>query len=505
MQASKRVAKNTLILYMRMVITVFVSLYSTRLILEALGASDFGIFNVVGGAITMLTFLNAAMASATQRFMSYAQGEGDEKRQKSIFNVSIILHFFIAIIVVLLLEGVGLFLFKGILQIEPDRIDVAKIIYQFLIISTFFTIMSVPYDAVINAHENMLFVAILGVVESIFKLGIAIYVTYTGFDKLESYGLLMAILTVLLLLIRRSYCVSKYQEVVIELRKHLDSRLIRNMTSFAGWSFLSSSSGMVANYGQGIVINMFFGTIVNAAQGIASQVSGQLSVFANVLLSALNPIIDKSEGAGNRQLMLKASIMGSKVSFFMLMFFYIPVLIEMPFLFKLWLKDVPEFAIIFCRLQLIRNLVEQLFITLGSSISAVGNIKHYKIYQSILNLFPLVFAYLLFLMEFPPYFMYIVFIFYALLMGFITLYFAKKNIGLSIIAFTNEVIVKCLIPFVFVFVLTSISVQFLNEGIFRLFVICTLSTVLFLLTVWLIGFNTEEKSSIREIITKKSK
>ena len=180
MKPAKRVAINTGILYARMAITMFISLYSTRLILAALGAEDFGIFNLVGGTIAMLTFLNVAMAGATQRFMSYAEGEGDIQKQKNIFNVSVLLHFLIAIIVIILLEIVGYFLFKGILKIPDERIGIAKIIYQFMLVSTFFTIISVPYDAVINAHENMLLVAILGVVEAVSKLGIAFFVTYTS-------------------------------------------------------------------------------------------------------------------------------------------------------------------------------------------------------------------------------------------------------------------------------------------------------------------------------------
>jgi len=317
MEQAKRVAKNTGILYVRMAITVFLSLYITRLVLAALGAENFGIFNLVGGAIAMLSFLNGAMSSASQRFMSYAQGEGDHKKQKYIFNVSTLLHFFIAIAVVILLELAGYFFFNGLLKIDPDRMYAAKIIYQFLIVSTFFTVISVPYDAVINAHENMLFVAITGIIESILKLGIAFYITYTNFDKLISYGLLMASLAILMLIIKQIYCHIKYEEVTINIRKYRDKDIFKEMTGFAGWSFLGSSSSLIANYGQGIVLNIFFGTFVNAAQGISIQVSGQLSAFATTMMKALNPVLAKSEGAGNRKLMIKASMIGSKVSFFM--------------------------------------------------------------------------------------------------------------------------------------------------------------------------------------------
>jgi Na+-driven multidrug efflux pump len=189
---ANRVVKNTGILYARMAITVFISLYATRLILNALGTTDFGIFNVVAGAIAMLTFLNSAMAGATQRFISYAEGAGDTEKVKTIFNVSIVLHLGIALLVGLVLEVGGYFLFDGLLKIPMDRLATAQLIYQFMIVSTVLTIISVPYDAIINAHENMLIFAILGVVEALFKLSIALYITYNGSDKLVMYGLLTA-------------------------------------------------------------------------------------------------------------------------------------------------------------------------------------------------------------------------------------------------------------------------------------------------------------------------
>ncbi|WP_430936216.1 hypothetical protein [Saccharicrinis sp. 156] len=488
-----------------MAITVFISLYTTRLILSALGVGDFGIYNVVGGAIAMLTFLNSAMASATLRFMSYFQGDRNFLKQRQVFNVSVLLHLLIAIAVVIILEIAGVFLFDSILKIDPNRMESARLVFQFLVISTFFIVISVPYDAVINAHENMLFVALLGILEAILKLSIAFYISYTNFDKLVSYGLLMASLTFLLLIIKRIYCHLKYEEVRINFVKFYNKNLFKEMSSFASWSFLGSSTSMVSNYGQNIVINMFFGTIVNAAQGVAVQISGQLSVFANVLLKALNPVIDKSEGAGDRKLMLKASIMGSRVSFFMLMFFYIPVMVEMPYIFNLWLKDVPEFAVVFCRLTLIRNLVEQLFLTIESSISAVGNIKQYKIYQSIFHLFPLILTFVLFSFDSPAYIMYIVFIFYSVFTGVLTVFFAKKTSGLSVRLFLNEVVYRCGVSFLFVLLISTVPVLIFSEGILRLLLVVAISSLLYGITIWNFGFTEVERITVKNIIANKSK
>ncbi len=494
MQQAKTVAKNTGILYVQMAITVFMSLYATRLVLAALGAEDFGIFNVVGGAIAMLTFLNTAMAAASQRYMSYASGEGDIDKQKNIFNISVKLHFFIALIVVLLLEIVGYFLFDGILKIAADRIQVAQLIYQFLIVSTFFTIISVPYDAVINAHENMLLVAILRIIETVLKLAIAVFITYTALDKLYMYGLLMAILSVVLLVFRQIYCHRKYEEVVINIKKYKDQSLFKEMTSFAGWSFLGSSTSMLANYGQGIVLNMFFGTTVNAAQGISQQISGQLSAFAGVMLKALNPVIAKSEGAGNRNLMMQASIFGSKISFFLLVIFYVPMLFEMPYVFNLWLKEVPEFAVIFCRLLLIRNLIEQLFLTLTSSIGAVGNIKEFRIWTSLLNFFPLIISYIFFELGFEAYYLYVIFIIYSIINSIMILFFAKKVCNLSIESFLKDTVIRCISVFLILLFIVYIPYNILDQSMLRLLIISLLSLISFIILVYFLGFTKEEKN-----------
>jgi O-antigen/teichoic acid export membrane protein len=500
MSAANRVIKNTGFLYAKMGITMFISLYTTRLILNALGASDFGVFNLVGGAIAMLGFLNAAMAGATQRFMSYSKGEGDKEKQKRIFNISFILHITIAIVLGFVLLIAGWFFFNGILNIAPERVYAAKVVYASLIVSTIFTIMTVPYDAVINAHENMLYYSIVGILESFLKLGAAFaVVNYVGGDKLVLYGMLMATIPLITMTIMRFYCHKNYAECIIAPKRYWDRSLFKEMTRFAGWSLLGISSGMIANYGQGIVINLFFGTAINASQGIANQVNGQLSVFASTLLRALNPLIVKSEGANDRNSMLKASFLGSKVSFFLLMFIFIPFLIEMPLIFKFWLKEVPEYTIIFCTLLLIRVLIEQLFHTLSTSIAAVGNVKLYQIFSSILNVFPLIVSYILFSMNYPAYIIYIVFIVYSLFSAGITLFFAKSNCNLSISLFLSNVINRCVITFIITLILSSTPILVISDGLFRLLLILMISTITSMLISWFIGFTEDERYDIWQI------
>jgi hypothetical protein len=241
---------------------------------------------------------------------------------------------------------------------------------------------------------------------------------------------------------------------------------------------------------------MFFGTIVNAAQGVAGQVSGQLGAFAGTMLKALNPVIAKSEGAGNRQLMLKASMMGSKMSLFLLMFLFIPILIEMPYIFKLWLKNVPDYAVIFCRLYLIQNLISESYVTLSSTIAAVGNIRKYQITISFLNILPIIFTFGAFKLGYSPYYMYIIFIFFSLITGTVSVYFTKINCGLSIRYYFKEVILRSLFTFIPVLILGMIPIYFLGDGFIRLIVVLCTTSVLFLFVVITYGLSKDERKTV---------
>lgn len=503
MEAAKRVAKNTGILYARMAITVFISLYSTRLILAALGVADFGLFNVVGGVISMLGFLNSSMAAATQRFMSFAQGAGDLEKVKRIFNMSSLLHWGIAVLVLFLLEGAGYFFFHGVLNIAPDRMDVAKLIYQFMVISTLFTVISVPYEAVITSHENMLVYAIMGVIEAILKLGIAFYITYTGMDHLVMYGVLMAALSILLLLIKRIYCHRVYEECHLQIGKYYDKLLLKEMGGFAGWSLLGSSSGMFLGYGQNIVVNIFFGTTVNAAQAVSRQIAGQLSVLSTTLVKALNPIIDKSEGSGNREKMISATLTGTKVSFFLLSFLLVPFLLEMPYLIHLWLKNLPNYTIIFCYLMLIGSLLEQFFIPLNNAIGAVGRIKEFQKIDVLLNIFPLVTSFLFYKLGYPPQTFYIISLIFIILKLLNSVYIANKNFELSILFFLKDVFLKCIFSILIYIGMGIFIVLFFPHGYFRLVLIVGFGFIFYPTVIWKIGLNQKERLKLKNIISLK--
>ena len=499
MQAANRVVLNTGFLYAKMVIRFVIALYSTRLILQALGITDFGIFNLVGGVIAMLYFLNAAMATSTQRYMSYYLGAGELNQIKTVFRTSVVLHLIIGVIIVLALELLGLFIFDGFLNIPAQRVQAAKIVFQFMIVSTFFTINAVPYDAAINSRENMLYDAIVGTIESFIKLGIAIWLIYSDYDRLILYSLLIAALTISIRIVKSVYCRVHYEECRINLFGAIDLKLAKSMFSFAGWNLFGALCSVSRDQGLAIILNLFFGTIVNAAYGIANQVNGQLLDFSSTLSKAINPQIVKSEGKGDRSRMLRLTITTCKLSFFLLSIFAIPLIVEMPFVLNLWLKEVPDYAIIFCRLIIILSLISQLSRGLQIALQAVGKIKAYQIVVGTLIMLNLPLAFILLRLDFPAYSVFVGAIIIELFAGSLRMWFAHKLAGLEIIPFIKEVWINSFVSALLAFFFGSALAYFLEEGFQRAFLCGIVSSIVLILLARYLALNKQESVKLREV------
>lgn len=496
-----RVIRNTGFLYMKMGITMFVSLYSTRLILEGLGIRDFGIFNVIGGVIAMLGFLNASMAAATQRFMSYAEGAGDASGQKAVFNVSLLLHLGIAVAVGLLLHAASPLLFGHVLNVPADRIEAARFVYGTMIAGTMVSIAGVPWEAVLNAHENMLYFAGVGILESILKLGAALAVVHAGADRLMLYGMLQPGITVAAVSCMVVYCLRKYRECVISPRRYWRKKIFREMGSFAGWNLAAASGSMLSEYGVGLILNHFFGVVLNAAQAVAQQINGQTMAFSATMLKALNPVIAKSEGAGNRRLMLRASLTGCKFGCLLLAVFAVPFMIEAPGLLSIWLHAVPEWAVLFCRLQLFRTLLEQLFLSLGSAIYAEGNIRAYTLFKAASGLLFLAATYGCYRAGLPPWMMYVAAILVVVAPGGVfSLVLCVRRLGLQLREFFSGVLAPCLFP-----IAAAIAVGLLLPlfcpamSPFAVLLRTSAVAVAFLLAVYLLSLDARERALLASV------
>ena len=504
MSTAKRVIKNTAYLYMKMFITVFISLYTTRLILNSLGTADFGIFNIIGGAIGMLGFLNTTMANATQRFMSYAEGEGCIEQKKRVFNVSLILHMVIAGFTIILLLGAMPILFDEILNIEAERIFAARIVYYSLIFSTALTIINVPYDAVMNAHENMLYYSLIGIFEWVLKLMVAFICVYTSYDKLIVYGALMALIPVVTLSIMKIYCHKHYEECVIAFKRYWDYSLVKRITSFSGWNFLTAISSLFSAQGIGIVLNHFYGTVLNAAQGIAQQLNGQLSSFALNMMKALNPVIVKNAGAKNIDKMNQVTITGCKYATFLVLLFAIPFILEMPFILRIWLKRVPEWAGLFCVLQIILTIILQVVNGLATSIYAQGDIKGYAIYKSIMNAMPVILTFMAFRMGGSPYWLYIpMIVIWGIGGDVVILYYAKKKCGLDLKLYLTRTFLPILgVSFIMLLFGGMVYMLSMNEGFWKFMLTCIMTTIGMLLALYLFGVNRQEKELLKHLLIR---
>lgn len=483
-------------------ITMFVSLYVTRLILNSLGASDFGIFNIVGGAISMLAFLNGAMASATQRFMSYAEGEKNLEKKKVIFNSSVLLHLKIAVIVCIVLEVGSIFLFDGILNIPEERVSSAKFIYHCAVLATVFTILTVPYDAVVNSHENMLYYAIVGIFEAFLKLGTALFVVYTLSDKLIVYGILTAVTALIIQMTMRIYCMRNYEECKLSLKDNVDRHVLRQMSAFAGWNALSSILGVLSLYGMGVVLNHFFGTIVNAAQGIANQISGQLGALSMNAMKSVNPVIVKSAGAHDDDKLYRSTILGSKSLFFIMSICFLPILANLEPILKLWLVNIPQYTLIFIQLYFTVNLIDTVSICQTTAINGVGNIKRYSLFMTIINIIPFLGCMMLFSMGFSPEWYYILLIVASLLKLSSRLFFASKeckfNMRRMLLNDTFRSVLAFLIGFfIALFIHRKIAE---NASMTYLFTSILMSVICYVPIYFYLGYNKDERTFFLSLI-----
>lgn len=500
MSTVTRVVKNTWYLYVRMLMTVVISLYSTRLILNALGAADFGIFNVIGGSIAMLGFLNSTLANATQRFMSYAEGKGDEASKRVIFNVSCVLHLIIAFCTVALLLGLTPLLFSDILNIDPARVHAAHIVYYCLIISTFLSIINVPYEALLTAHENMLYYSVVGILESILRLGIAFFCVYYGGDRLVAYGLLMGLLPLLTLSIMKVYCHRRYEECVLNFRRYWDFGVVKRIASFSGWNFLTALSSLLTVQGLGVVLNHFFGSVANAAQGIANQVNGQLSSFSLNMMKALNPVIVKTTAGADVRSVNRVTLSGCKVSTLLIILFAVPVILEMPYILRLWLKNVPQWAVLFCRLQLVYTIISQMANPAATAVYGQGDIKYYAIWKSIMNTLPLLLTYLCFRLGGNPVWLYIPLIIFMGVGGdFVIIRYAHRLCGISV----KDFIQKVAVPVCGICLLMTVAgvpvIALRGEDLLRLLICCALTTIALFGGVLLFGLDDYERDGLREV------
>lgn len=489
---NKRIAKNTGMLYIRMLLIMAVSLYTTRIVLSILGIEDYGIYTIVGGVVTMFSFLNSAMARASQRFLSFELGRKDYKQLARVFSISINIHVTIAVIILILAETIGLWFLNTQLNIPAERMNAANWVYHFSIFAFFVTIINVPYNATIIAHERMNIYAYIGILEVVLKLIIVIMLKWLGFDKLKLYAVLVFAVSLLIRLIYYFYCRINFKESHYHF--FWDKKLYKTLLSFTGWNLWGNFAVVTFNQGNNILLNIFFGPVVNAARGIAYQVNGAVSAFIVNFQLALNPPIVKSYGNGDLNYMHQLIFQGAKYSFFLLYFLSLPILIETEIILKLWLKVIPDYSIIFCRLVIISSLIECVSGTLITAAQASGKIKLYQTVVGGLLLLILPFSYIFLKMGYPPQIILYITIFFSIIVLIARLLIVRSLINLSLRKFSEKVFYAILLVTPCSMALPYYIYFNLKQGILRFLIVSIISFLSILISVYFFGISSNEKN-----------
>jgi O-antigen/teichoic acid export membrane protein len=498
---NKRIAKNTLMLYIRMGITLLVGLYTSRVILEVLGIEDYGIYNVVGGVVTLFSFFSTSMQSAIERFLAFELGKNNRRKYNEIFNCSLIVFGGIMILVILFAETIGLWIVQNKLNISPERLDIVNFVYQISIGTTCISIMRIPYLAGILSQEKMSFFAIMSIFETILKLLLVYMLIFMSADKLILYSILIFVLTILTNLGYTIYCRKN-----IDLYKWhlcLDSVLYKKIISFSGWRLLGASSQMAEKQGINIILNLFFGTVVNAANGIANQVNAAVSSLIAGFQQSFHPQITKYYALGEYQPLNKLVNFSAKISFLLLSFFIIPLVYNIDYVLNIWLKEVPQYTSGFCILVLLNTLLETYNAPLWMTILATGKIAHYQIVLSILTYLSFGAACLLLFLGYEPV---SVLLAKIVLTCFLILYrlYLLRNVIKNRIKFIKSAILKpcvvVLISFCTLYLLFGDITGFYRLSITLLYIIFLYPCVLY----WVVLENSEKlwvRKSLKRLFT----
>ncbi|MFR3328874.1 MAG: lipopolysaccharide biosynthesis protein [Odoribacter splanchnicus] len=498
---TRRIAKNTAMLYIRMLLIMAVTLYTSRIVLDVLGVEDFGIYNVVGGIVVMFSFLNGAMSQSTQRFLAFEIGRGDFQRLQQVFSVSVSIHIGIALFIFLLAETLGLWFLNTRMNIPAPRMEAARWIYQFAVFSFMVNVIQVPYNAAIIARERMHVYAYISIVEVALKLFIVFALTWVSFDKLKLYAILVFGVNVVVAFIYRIYCKLRLREC--DYRFFRDWALYKTLTGFAGWSLFGSIAWLFKAQGLNIILNVFFGPILNAAYGIASQVNTAVNSFVQNFSTAVNPQLVKSYAARDLEYTVNLLFRGARFSNYLFLFFAVPLLIETDTILKIWLKTVPDYAVIFTRLVIVNSLFESFTYTMGAAIQATGKIKWYQIIVGCTILLNLPLAYLFLRLGYTPPVVLVISIIISVVTLFQRLALLRHFYRFPFFSFVAQVFLKSgLITIVSCMIPLGLKL-YMAEGWVKLVCVIGTSLLTVLLLVFLLGLDRQEKNYFLNVLKQR--
>ena len=503
MTPSQRILVNTAAQYTRTIINVCLSLYSTRLILLALGQSDFGIYSVVAGVVTMLSFMTNALISTTQRYLSFNHGKGDTDIVYRVFGNSMLLHLFIGLGLLIVLGALAYPVVYSVLHIEPTRLTAAMSVYVAAVIMLLLTFLTAPFRALFIARENIVYISVIDVIDGVLRLLIAIFLTFiVSYDKLISYAVLMTGISVFNLLAFAIYALRHFEECHIPRWHELDRHYLKDLSSFAGWTIYSTGCILARTQGLAIILNRFFGSVINAAYGIAQQVTGAVQFVAQSVMNAMSPQIMKAEGAGDRNRMLSLAESSSKYATILMAIAAIPLVFEMPDVLRVWLKEVPDDAVMFCRFVLVASVCDQLTIGLGTANQAIGQIREYSLVINTIKVLTLPAAWLGLYLGLPAVCTMWCYVGFEVTCALARLVFLKMTAGLSISQFVKNVFGRTLIPIGVMIVASYACIRWI-ELPYRFLLTIMVSTVVGSIAIWFVGLTNHERNTFKNNIFAK--
>lgn len=500
---NRRLAKNTLLLYFRMLLAMFVSLFTVRVVFNTLGTVDYGIYNVVGGVVAMFSFLSGTMAAASQRFFAFELGRKDFIKLKKIFSMTIMIYAIVAIVVVLLGETIGLWFLNNKMVIPVNRVTAANWIYQFSILSFLVTIMTIPYDAVIIAHENMKVYAYVSIIEVTLKLLIVYILVCFSFDKLKLYSLLIFMTSCIVTFIYRSVCKRKYKECKFSFK--WDKSLFKMLIGYSGWNLFGALAGILNNHGINILLNIFFGPVINAARSIAFQVSSSVNQFVMNFLMAVNPQITKYYATDDKNKMMELVVRTSKLSFFLLFLISMPMLLETHFILALWLKKVPDSVVIFTILIIVSALVDSLSYPLMTAAQATGQIRLYQLVVGGALLLNLPISYCFLKAGFPPQVTMYIVIVISIICFFLRVLILKKMIGMPVLSYYKRVLFQIILVTSLAYIIPFVLVLQLPASGGRFFAVGIAGLITSVISIYSFGLSVNERQYFIQTLKNKAK
>lgn len=473
---------------------MIVSLYTSRVVLNALGVEDFGIYNVVGGIVAMFNVLSGSLSAAISRFITYELGKENLKNLNKIFSSAVTIQLGLAIIIILLAETIGLWFLNVKMNIPEIRMEAANWVFQFSILTFAINLISVPYNASIIAHEKMSAFAYISILEAVGKLTIAYLIVVSPIDKLIFYAILMCVVALIIRLTYGNYCKRHFSECTYHFI--WDKQLLKQMFSFAGWNFIGASSAVLRDHGGNIIINLFCGPSVNAARSIAFQVNNAINQFIVNFMTALNPQITKSYATGNKEYMMTLIFQGARISFYMLFLLSLPILVNAHYILELWLKTVPEHTVFFVQLVLIFALSESISQPLVTAMLATGKIRNYQIIVGGLQMMNLPISYLLLRLGFFPEIVIVVAIGVSQCCLAARLTLLRGMIGISIRKYLKNVYFNIMTISLVASIPSFISAQFLDESFLSFITVSLITILCTVISIYFIGCNRKERQFI---------